>query len=42
MKLSSVLSPETRSFERLRELLLRAERLGFHGAMLGTGHTWTR
>jgi alkanesulfonate monooxygenase SsuD/methylene tetrahydromethanopterin reductase-like flavin-dependent oxidoreductase (luciferase family) len=33
MKLSIVLPPETRSLERLRELLARAERL-----MLGTGH----
>ena len=38
MKLSIVLPPETRSFERLRTLLVRAERLGFHAAMLGTGH----
>ena len=38
MKLSIVLPPETRSLERLRELARRAEQLGFHGAMLGTGH----
>jgi F420-dependent oxidoreductase-like protein len=38
MKLSIVLPPETRSLERLRELVQRAERLGFHGAMLGTGY----
>ena len=38
MKLSIVLPPETRSLARLRELLVRAERLGFHAALLGTGH----
>jgi len=38
MRLSIVLPPETRSLERLRELVLRAERLGFYGAMLGTGY----
>ena len=38
MKLSIVLPPETRSLARLRELLVRAEGLGFHSAMLGTGH----
>jgi len=38
MKLSIVLPPETRSLARLRELLVRSERLGFHAALLGTGH----
>jgi len=38
MKLSIVLPPETRSLERLTDLTLRAERLGFHAALLGTGH----
>jgi F420-dependent oxidoreductase-like protein len=38
MRLSIVLPPETRSLARLGELLERAERLGFVGAMLGTGY----
>jgi F420-dependent oxidoreductase-like protein len=38
MNLSIVLPPETRSLERLRELVVRAERLGFRGALLGTGY----
>jgi F420-dependent oxidoreductase-like protein len=38
MKLSIVLPPETRSLARLSELVGRAERMGFHAALLGTGH----